>query len=86
MSMTMMGCKGHDPTPTLDVKICPKCGHEVEVFSTDTILECEECGTTIYNDAVSCVQWCQYAKSCVGEAEYERLMEVARMQKEKQQE
>ena len=83
MGLMMFGCQGHDHTPTLAVKTCPTCGHEVEVFSTDTIIDCEVCGTPIYNDAVSCVQWCRYAKSCVGEAEYDRLMEVAKLQQER---
>ena len=85
MGLMMFGCKGHDHTPTLEVKVCPECGNEVEVFSTDTTVECERCGATIYNDAVSCVQWCRYAKSCVGEAEYERLMEVAHLQQERRE-
>ena len=84
MSMMMFGCQGRDHTPTLAVKTCPNCGHEVEVFSIDTSVNCENCGFTVYNDAISCVQWCQYARTCVGDAEYERLMEIAAMQKERQ--
>ena len=86
MPMQMFGCQGRDHTPTLTIKTCPECGHEIEVFSTDTSVACENCGCTVYNDAVSCVQWCQYARSCVGDEEYERLMEIARMQKERQAE
>ena len=85
MSMQMFGCQGRDHTPTLEVKKCPNCGAEVEVFSTDTTVDCENCGYTVYNDAISCVQWCKYARSCVGDEEYERLMEVAKMQKERRE-
>ena len=85
MGLMMFGCKGHDHTPTLDIKTCPQCGHEIEVFSTDTTVDCPQCGYTVFNDAVSCVQWCRYAKSCVGEAEYERLMEIAAMQQERKE-
>ena len=84
MSMMMLGCQGRDHTPTLAVKVCPSCGCEVEVFSTDTSVDCENCGFTVYNDAVSCVQWCRYARTCVGIEEYERLMEIAQMQKSRQ--
>ncbi len=83
MTMQMFGCQGRDRTPTLAVKHCPKCGNEVEVFSIDTSIECEKCGTPVYNDAIDCVQWCQYAKACVGEEEYDRLMEIAKMRSER---
>ena len=85
MSMMMFGCQGRDHTPTLAVKICPSCGNEVEVFSTDTSVDCECCGFTVYNDAISCVQWCQYARTCVGDEEYERLMEIAENQRQRRQ-
>ena len=60
--------------PTIKLKACPKCGEEVEIVSTDMKTICPKCGFTIYNDVASCVQWCQYAKECVGEEMYNRLM------------
>ena len=42
---------------------------------------CEKCGQVIYNDTLSCVQWCQYARKCVGDEMYEHMMELARQQK-----
>ena len=48
-------------------KICPQCGHEI----------------TIYNDTLTCVQWCKYAKQCFGDTAYEALMKAARIQKER---
>ncbi|MEE0955767.1 MAG: hypothetical protein U0L49_08115 [Eubacterium sp.] len=79
----MTGCQGKDRTPTIFEKKCPKCGHTIEIFSTDVEAACEHCGTVVYNDKLSCVQWCKYAKQCVGEEAYEQLMEVAREQKER---
>lgn len=69
-------CHGTDKlrTPTLEIKICPNCGSEVEVFSTDTEVKCDTCGTSVYNDIQSCVKWCKYAKLCVGEELYNKLM------------
>ena len=52
----------------------------------DPTVECENCGTVIYNDAINCVQWCQYAETCVGTEEYQRLMEIAEMQKQRREE
>ena len=34
-----------------------------------------------YNDTLSCVQWCQYARKCVGDEMYEVMMKIAARQK-----
>ena len=75
-------CQGKPRTPTIIEKICPQCGHEIEMFSIVTDMACEHCGFVAYNDTLSCVQWCQYAKKCVGEEMYEQMMAIARQQKE----
>ena len=74
------GCQGKPRTPTIMEKICPQCGSEIEMFSIDTEMACENCGFIAYNDTLSCVQWCEYAKKCVGEEMYEKMMEIAREQ------
>ena len=61
-------------TPTLTIRKCPKCGEEVEIFSNDLKVTCGNCGFVIYNDIQSCIRWCKYAKDCVGEETYRRLM------------
>ena len=71
------GCQGKPRTPTIIEKICPRCGHEIELFSIDTERTCENCGFVAYNDTLSCVQWCAYAKQCVGEEMYNAMMEIA---------
>ncbi len=60
-------------TPTLKIKKCPECGAEVELFSNDVQVRCDRCGFTVYNDLESCLQWCKYAKECVGEELYKKL-------------
>ncbi|NTV00056.1 MAG: hypothetical protein HGA55_02905 [Methanoregulaceae archaeon] len=62
-------------TPTLTIKKCPRCGEEIEVFSTDLKVPCGKCGFVVNNDLLSCVQWCKYARECVGEETYQRLIE-----------
>jgi hypothetical protein len=59
-------------TPIITVKACPQCQRDVEVFSNEVKAECR-CGFTVYNDIESCVQWCKYARECVGDALYEEL-------------
>lgn len=81
--MMLEGCQGKPRTPTIHEKICPQCGSVIELFSIDTQVACEQCGFVAYNDTLSCVQWCEYARKCVGDEMYEKMMEIAAMQKEK---
>lgn len=80
--MVMEGCQGKPRTPTIREIVCPQCGNLIELFSIDTKVACEACGFIAYNDTLSCVQWCQYARKCVGDEMYEHMMEIAAMQKE----
>ena len=47
----------------------------------DTEVACDKCGFVAYNDTLSCVQWCKYAKQCVGEEMYNKMMEIAENEK-----
>lgn len=80
--MIMEGCQGK-PQISIMEKKCPHCGHEIEIFSVDTEAVCENCGFVIYNDTLTCVQWCKYARQCFGDKAYENLMLAA--QKRRQQ-
>lgn len=82
----MSGCQGKPRTPTILEKTCPRCGHEIEMFSIDSQQTCENCGFVAYNDTLSCVQWCQYAKQCVGEEMYEHMVKIAQRQKQEAEE
>lgn len=84
--MIFEGCQSKSKEISLEEKICPQCGNTVEVFSVDTEVTCDRCGFVIYNDTLSCVQWCKYAKQCVGEEMYERMMRVVEAQKRKRSE
>lgn len=80
------GCQGKPRTPTIQEKTCPQCGSLIEMFSIDTQMACEKCGFVAYNDTLSCVQWCQYAKECVGEEMYAHMMQIAEEQKRRKAE
>ena len=76
----------HEPLRLLkrsapSVKICPQCGELIEMFSIDTQMTCEKCGFIAYNDTLSCVQWCAFARKCVGDEMYEHMMEITAAQK-----
>ncbi|MBQ7330007.1 MAG: hypothetical protein IJX01_09585 [Oscillospiraceae bacterium] len=80
--MTYTGCQSKSKEITLTERVCPKCGNIIELFSVDTEVACDKCGFVAYNDTLSCVQWCKYAKQCVGEEMYEAMMAIAKRQKE----
>ena len=81
--MILHGCQAKPKTPTIIEKVCPQCGHEIELFSIDTQMACEHCGFIAYNDTLSCVQWCKHAKECVGEEMYAQMMKIVEKQKER---
>jgi len=83
--MIYTGCQSKSKEITLQERVCPQCGNIIELFSVDTEVACEHCGFVAYNDTLSCVQWCQYAKQCVGEEMYERMMEIAKRNREEQE-
>ena len=61
-------------TPTLRIVKCPECGSEVELFSTDVRVRCDNCGYEVYNDINLCVMWCRHAEECIGTEMYNRLV------------
>ena len=80
--MTYTGCQSKSKEITLTERVCPKCGNIIELFSVDTEVACDKCGFVAYNDTLSCVQWCKYAKQCVGEEMYNAMMAIVKRQKE----
>ena len=79
--MILEGCHGKPLKPEIYDKVCQGCGSEIELFTCDTQAVCEHCGFVVYNDTLSCVQWCKYARQCVGDAMYEQMMAIAERQK-----
>ena len=79
--MMFEGCQGKPRTPTIHEKTCPRCGQIIELFSIDTEVPCDNCGFVAYNDTLSCVQWCEHARKCVGDEMYEQMMGVLNAQK-----
>jgi len=88
MAMVFSGCPGMDrfKTPTLEERVCPECGEIIEIFATDISVACDKCGFVAYNDKLSCVMWCKYARQCVGDEMYEHLMKQAEAAKKAKEE
>ena len=54
--------------------MCSTCGEAVEIWSDETEAKCKRCGamnTRLLGP--SCIDWCAFAKECVGEDKYRRL-------------
>jgi len=61
--------------PKPEYMFCPHCGHEVEIWSDELTTRCPSChGLVSKAYQASCIEWCKFAKECVGEETYNRLM------------
>jgi len=55
---------------TLD---CPFCGEEVELWSDEAQAICPKCKKIVARQLGEyCLDWCKYAKECVGQEIYDR--------------
>lgn len=69
-------CPGQDDRD-IKAKIiaCPDCGYKVEIFSDEIHVKCPKCKGLVFNEILpSCVDWCKYAKECVGKQFYDNYM------------
>ncbi len=54
---------------------CASCGQEVEIWSDEAETTCPNCkGKVTRQSGQSCLDWCKYAKECVGEEKYNKYM------------
>ena len=66
-------CPGakHILKPRPQIYNCPNCGEEVEIWSDENRNICNNCGKTVIKEqSISCIEWCNHAKECVGENAY----------------
>ncbi|MBC8234101.1 hypothetical protein H8E77_31525 [bacterium] len=74
--------------PVPEVFTCPNCGAEVEIWTHEHMRICNSCGKTVVReiDTVWCIQWCPYAKDCIGVEKYEELLEAGAISEERKEE
>lgn len=61
--------------PTPEFIVCPACHHEVEIWTDEAETTCETCGAIVNREMLQgCIDYCQSAKECLGEALYTKLM------------
>lgn len=64
-------------SPYPEELVCVFCGKPNEIWSDEPDMACRFCGKTIDRDMKpSCVEWCQFARECVGDKKYRRLMKA----------
>lgn len=54
---------------------CPFCGTEVEIWTDEIKTVCPDCKNEVFypKKDLNCLEWCKYAKECVGEKRYKKL-------------
>ena len=62
--------------PVPETFTCLNCGAEVEIWTHERMRRCGSCGKPVSRemDSMSCVQWCQRAKECIGVERYNKLI------------
>ncbi len=60
---------------SIEVQTCPYCGNEVEFFSDEMEVVCDNCGKKVKRilDKNLCINYCKYAKECLGEDMLKKL-------------
>lgn len=60
--------------PKPEELFCRSCGASIEIWSDETETRCKKCGELNMRIlGPSCIDWCAFAKECVGEDKYRRL-------------
>ena len=58
----------------IEEQICKNCGYKVEIFSNEIKVICPKCKSDAYRENIpSCIDWCSYARQCIGQDKYEEL-------------
>lgn len=61
--------------PSPEYENCPSCGYEVEIWSDEVKRHCPNCHLLVMKERQqSCIDWCQFARQCIGDEAYERLV------------
>lgn len=61
--------------PVPEILQCPSCGEEVEIWTDEVEAVCRNCKVTVTRQkGQSCLDWCKYAKECVGEERYNKYL------------
>ena len=63
--------------PKPDIVKCPDCGTDVEIWSDEATGSCPSCSKSVIRTVTqSCVDWCKYAKECLGDEKFKKYGEM----------
>jgi len=55
---------------------CPYCNYEIEIWTDEIQAICPNCKSKVTRQAgISCLEWCRYARECVGDQVYSKYMQ-----------
>ncbi len=61
--------------PEPEIIKCPSCGEEVEIWTDEVRARCRNCNGVVTRQIdQSCLEWCKYARECVGDKIYNKYM------------
>jgi predicted Zn-ribbon and HTH transcriptional regulator len=53
---------------------CTECGYAIEIFSDEVKVRCPNCKRLACRERLpSCVDWCKFARECVGKEKWKQL-------------
>ena len=68
--------------PQPEIIRCRSCGEEVEIWTDEVKVICWKCQNTIMRtQGQSCLDWCKFAKQCVGDTLYAKYTKNKSLQK-----
>jgi len=68
----------------IELHLCPNCRYVVEIFTDEVKRKCPKCGVEVYRERTpSCIDWCKYAKQCLGVEKWKELLEDIKKREEK---
>jgi len=74
----ILSCPGADKfkRPEPNYISCPYCSAEVEIWTDEAIVKCPKCKSDVVreNKQQSCLDWCKFAKECLGEQAYMKYL------------
>jgi hypothetical protein len=76
-SMSIFKCPGAQRVtqPKPEIIKCPHCSKEVEIWTDEAKAVCPNCKKTVTRlKGQSCLDWCKYAKDCVGDKAYNKYI------------
>lgn len=70
--------------PQPEIIKCPFCAKELEIWTDEAKAKCPSCKKTVTRKIdQSCLDWCKYARECVGDEVYNKYMKNKKNDKNK---